>query len=348
MALIRPANEVCSLHSPERTECPLCKQELRESELELFKQYSTLLTDELNTDITDLRKNLQASEENLNAIAESSPDSWDGGFVFGTEAIDAIKEAGKAIQNEFVPDRKIDQKCIDVANIVQNTSDELLKRLEGKRKLIKEAGENREKFVEQLNIISAECERLLYAREIANNIDLVKEAYSWTTMAAFWNTNLPNFTPVLRKITTTAKTAHKELVVKDFKTRLNAEYLALAEKDMSAFGVKLKDVGGDGAVTLKPHVEGQGIETVLSEGEQRIHALALFFAEIETCEQQVIVFDDPISSFDYNYIENYCNRLRSFIQNIRTDKLSSSRTIGNSSCKYRKQLRMYAWEIRCL
>lgn len=54
------------------------------------------------------------------------------------------------------------------------------------------------------------------------------------------------------------------------------------------------------------------IQGVLSEGEQRVHALALFFAELETCPQSVIVFDDPISSFDYNYIANYCSRLRDF------------------------------------
>ena len=36
----------------------------------------------------------------------------------------------------------------------------------------------------------------------------------------------------------------------------------------------------------------------------------LFFAELETCPHSVLVFDDPISSFDYNYIANYCTRLR--------------------------------------
>ncbi len=50
------------------------------------------------------------------------------------------------------------------------------------------------------------------------------------------------------------------------------------------------------------------------KSKQPHHALALFFAELETCSQQVIVFDDPISSFDYNYIGNYCNRLRDLIQ----------------------------------
>lgn len=144
--------------------------------------------------------------------------------------------------------------------------------------------------------------------------DLVKEAHRRTRNAAFWDAALPDFTSVLRKVTSTAKKAHRELVVDDFKTRLNAEYIALAEKDMSAFGVELKDVGGDGAVTVDHHIAGQRIESVLSEGEQRIHALALFFAELETCNQEVIVFDDPISSFDYNYIANYCNRLRDLIQ----------------------------------
>ena len=65
-------------------------------------------------------------------------------------------------------------------------------------------------------------------------------------------------------------------------------------------------------MTVLPQVGGRGIEGVLSEGEQRIHALALFFAELETCLQSVLVFDDPISSFDYNYIANYCARLRDF------------------------------------
>jgi wobble nucleotide-excising tRNase len=64
-----------------------------------------------------------------------------------------------------------------------------------------------------------------------------------------------------------------------------------------------------------PQVGGQGIESILCEGEQRVHALALFFAELETCTHSVLVFDDPVSSFDYNYIANYCTRLRDFTLN---------------------------------
>ncbi|HEY9097636.1 MAG TPA: AAA family ATPase [Thiobacillus sp.] len=314
MALIRPANAICSLHSPETTECPLCKQSLRERELELFKQYAGLLTGELDTAITELRKLIKTADKNLKVISDSTPDDWAKDSVLAMEMIDAIKNAGRAIEARFEVGEDIDQDCKDAASTMRALSDDLSERLKAKEKLIEEAGKSRAELLKQLGEISAECQGLLYAKEILGNADLLKDTHRRTQIAAFWAAKLPDFTTVLRRVTSTAKKAHKELVVGDFKTRLNAEYIALAEKGMSAFGVELKDVGGDGAVTVDHHVAGQRIEAVLSEGEQRIHALALFFAELETCDQQVIVFDDPISSFDYNYIGNYCNRLRDLIQ----------------------------------
>jgi hypothetical protein len=81
---------------------------------------------------------------------------------------------------------------------------------------------------------------------------------------------------------------------------------------MKAFGVTLARKGSESLVTVLPQIGGKEIEGVLCEGEQRVHALALFFAELETCPHSVVVFDDPISSFDYNNIANYCIRVRDF------------------------------------
>ena len=48
---------------------------------------------------------------------------------------------------------------------------------------------------------------------------------------------------------------------------------------------------------------------MLSEGEQRIVALAAFFADATgRNEQTPIIIDDPISSLDYNYEEQYCQK----------------------------------------
>lgn len=314
MALIRPANEVCNLKSPESEECPLCKQILHESEFELFMQYSALLTGELDAAITELRNILKTADTNLKEIYDSTPANWAKDSVLPSEITEVGKAAGKVIQEHFKTGRGISQEGKNAARELRKFANELTKNLEDKEKLISDAVKDRKELLRQLSEVSTECQSLLYAKEIAENIDLVKEAYQRTRRVAYWDTKLPIFTSILRRITTAAKTAHKELVVEDFRTRLNDEYLALAERQMTAFGVELKDVGGDGTVTVDHHVAGEKIEEVLSEGEQRIHALALFFAELETCEQQVIVFDDPISSFDYNYIGNYCNRLRDFIQ----------------------------------
>ena len=314
MALIRPANEVCNLHAPEPEVCPLCKQALQVSELELFKQYASLLTGELDAAITQLRKVIETADKHLNVVADSMPDDWAKDSVLPPERIEPIKSTGKVIKEHFKKEGLIDQEGEAAAASLRTFVDEISRSIEEKEDLIESARKDRDELLRQLSEVSTEYQALLYKKEISENINLVKEAYRRSKNADYWDLNLPAFATILRKITSTAKKAHKDLVVEDFKARLNDEYLALAEREMSAFGVELKDVGGDGAVTVDHHVAGQKIEAVLSEGEQRIHALALFFAELETCGQQVIVFDDPISSFDYNYIGNYSNRLRDFIQ----------------------------------
>jgi recombinational DNA repair ATPase RecF len=314
MALIRPANEVCTLHSPEKAECPLCKQDLRERELELFKQYAALLLGELDTAIAELRNLIKTADKSQRVISGCSPDTWAKDSVLDAELIDAIKDAGRAIVARFKPNVEINPDSKNAALSIRAFSDDLLRRFEEKEKLIAEVVESRTALLKELGDLSTQCQALLYAKEIAENLDLVRDAQMKAQRAEFWDAKLPEFTAVQRKLTSTAKKAHKKLVVDDFKDRLNSEYIALAEKSMSAFGVELKDIGGDGAVTVDHHIAGQKIESVLSEGEQRIHALALFFAELETCEQKVIVFDDPISSFDYNHIGNYCIRLRDLIQ----------------------------------
>ncbi len=160
--------------------------------------------------------------------------------------------------------------------------------------------------------MQAEIEPLEYAQAIASYLVPLKEIDKRSAQAVFWGSTLPSFTPLLKKITDTAKEAHRRLVVSDFEARLNREYQALTEKPMMAFGVTLENRGTDACVTLLPQIGGKEINAILSEGEQRVHALALFFAELETCSQSVIVFDDPASSFDYNFIANYCARLRDF------------------------------------
>lgn len=184
--------------------------------------------------------------------------------------------------------------------------------METKARAITTATVGTEEVAKQLATFHAEIEPLEYAECIRSNLEKVKEAQRLATEVTFWDDSLPALTPLLKKLTDRAKEAHEGLVVADFEKRFNAEYSTLTEKDMSAFGVTLAKKGTEASVTVLPQIGGKEIEGVLSEGEQRVHALALFFAEPETCPQSVLILDDPVSSFDYNYISNYCFRLRDF------------------------------------
>ena len=78
--------------------------------------------------------------------------------------------------------------------------------------------------------------------------------------------------------------------------------------------VELKEVGGAEGVfyhklilTRNPGIE---VPKVVSEGEQRCISIAAFFAELSTADDpSAIVFDDPVSSLDFEWRNNVAKRL---------------------------------------
>lgn len=312
LALVRAASSMCNMDEAAGHACPLCKRDLSAPEVELFKQYHALLVGAFEKDITAIKSDLAKARKIAAAVGQIDRKAWDKCKTISEEVLAAAKTGAELIvascdiSKEPTMDAKSELESLKASVLTWTMQMEL------KKAAIEAAAKGRDELLKRLAGLRAELEPLEYAAAIAEGLDRLREAQRMMTDAQFWSTNLPAFTQVLKRITETAKDAYEDLVVKDFEARLDAEYRALAEKDMAAFGVKLARKGADAAVTVLPQVGGKGIDGVLSEGEQRLHALALFFAELETCPQSVLVFDDPISSFDYNYIANYCARLRDF------------------------------------
>ncbi|RMV92713.1 AAA family ATPase [Pseudomonas caricapapayae] len=119
-----------------------------------------------------------------------------------------------------------------------------------------------------------------------------------------------NFTARLTALTTKKKEAHSELVLNSFIPHLDQEYKRLCGASLEQMGVRLANQGTD-AIVL-PKIGGELVQRVLSEGELKVHALALFMCEASASSHQVLVLDDPVTSFDYNYVSNFCERLRDY------------------------------------
>ncbi len=313
-ALLRSASTLCNMDDATDHVCPLCKRELSGLEVDLFKRYYDLLSGELEKDIAMLKGDIAKAVVFATAVVAVDRKAWKKISTIQADILIAANTASDLIaascnvSEEPTAEAKAALESLEVSIATWTIQ------LESKGNAIEAAVKGRDELVKQLTKARSEIEPLEYAQAIADCLEKLRQAQRMAAGANFWDTQLPAFTQLLRKLTEKAKDAHEELVVADFESRLNAEYKTLTEKNMAAFGVILARKGADAVVTVLPQVGGADIESVLSEGEQRVHALALFFAELETCTQSVVVFDDPISSFDYNYIANYCARLRDFTQ----------------------------------
>jgi DNA repair exonuclease SbcCD ATPase subunit len=314
LALLRAASPICTMGEATGHVCPLCKRDLGIPEVGLFKQYHELITGELEKEIVGIKTDIATARESATAVEKVDRKAWDKCKTIQEEVLTAAKTGTDLIVASCDISKEPTAEAKAALELLKLSAATWAIHLESKKNAIEAAVKGRDELVKQLAKLHAEIEPLEYSQAIADRMAKLKEAQRMVENSQFWSTKLPAFTQVLKRITEKAKEAHEELVVVDFEARLDAEYKALAEKGMAAFGVMLARKGTDAAVTVLPQVGGKGIEGVLSEGEQRIHALALFFAELETCPHSVLVFDDPISSFDYNYIANYCARLRDSAQ----------------------------------
>jgi hypothetical protein len=310
LALVRPAADLCELDNAEGQECPLCRQDLGAPELELFKKYHDLLNSTLEQDIQNLRAAIAAAVALHDGLALFRDLAWVKGASIAPEFLSAlIHDLGQVLQNLNLISRPT-TGAMEAFARVQGKADVLAAHVASKQQTISTATNDRNSLLEQLRLLRIEIRRLGYAKLASSKLDRLRDIKNKADWKAYYEQIIPSFTPLLKRLTEAAKAAYRELVIVDFEARLEAEYLALTEQPMSSFGVVLKPIGSDAAVTLLPQIGNKEIRTILSEGEQRIHALALFFAELETCKHSVIVFDDPVSSFDYNYVGNFCNRLR--------------------------------------
>ncbi|MCE1239978.1 MAG: AAA family ATPase [Azonexaceae bacterium] len=321
LALLRATAPLCKMDDAAGHACPLCKRDMGAPEVELFKRYHDLLIGELEKDIAALRRDIAKSVEFATTVSTLGGKGWEKYTTIQAEVLTAAKTVSDCIVANCDVSKEPTREAKAALESLKLLAAEWATQAESKKNAIDAAMKGREELIKQLTKLRGEIEPLEYAQAIAVQLNKLRGAAWRADRSKFWGIKLPAFTQTLTKITKKAKEAHEELVVADFEERLNAEYKALTEKDMAAFGVTLARKGADASVTVLPHIGGKGIEGVLSEGEQRVHALALFFAEIESCPQSVLIFDDPVSSFDYNYIANYCARLRDFAQQHQTRQI---------------------------
>ena len=114
-----------------------------------------------------------------------------------------------------------------------------------------------------------------------------------------------------RSITTKNTALTKIAVTQQLKASFQDELKKLKFKSAN---VELHEAGGRTGRFFHElkfaHSPGTELPKVLSEGESRCLSIAAFFAELSTADgKSAVVFDDPVSSFDYSWRDTVAQRL---------------------------------------
>ncbi len=170
------------------------------------------------------------------------------------------------------------------------------------KSLTAEAGE-REKVLAQLSGQLADLEARLRLKELIRQIEEYVTNAKWAASAERLGAG---FGGLLRSLTTVAKSASEELVNQDFERLFHEECGAL-----HAPLVKLEFPGREGQPKRrKSLVPKHALSEILSEGEQKVIALADFLAEAAMPQTTApVIFDDPVTSLDYKRLQHVVDRI---------------------------------------
>tara|TARA_R110002072_G_scaffold95141_3_gene209680 strand:- start:1033 stop:3681 length:2649 start_codon:yes stop_codon:yes gene_type:complete len=320
LKLLKLANEVALL-AENNEQCPLCKQELDKDAALLFGKYKTLLADTILAEIESAEKIIGSSKNRrqtmltkINEFNVNDLDYWlkADDLESANEIFNRIRDSMSVLTGEYEPTEQLNSDLLQIRILVahlwkeqhkiQNELDELLKGQESIKELVRK----------QENVVrTIKVEQFRYDADSAlieyGQVKKKMDALDRKIKKAGWTDKRTKLTHALKKAT-------DALVKCEFEKALDAEYRLITDgHGMDHLGVSIKMEAARQSITLAPEISGiDDISTVLSEGEQRLHAISLFFAEANVRNPHILVFDDPSTSFDYNYTEGIVSRLSTY------------------------------------
>jgi hypothetical protein len=168
---------------------------------------------------------------------------------------------------------------------------------------LKKQAEDRERALAEESAKLGDLEDRITLRELISRIREYVAATRWADRA---RTYLGRFKGIKKGLTETSKRASAEVLNRDFERLFETECQALR-----APRVSLDFPGREGEARRRKLLTPEhGLGEVLSEGEQKVIALADFLAEAALKrEKSPIILDDPVTSLDHKRLQHVVDRL---------------------------------------
>ncbi|HEY8083524.1 MAG TPA: AAA family ATPase [Solirubrobacterales bacterium] len=290
--------------------CLYCRQPLDNSAARLVRRYREFADDASRRRASDSRELAGTICRRINDLNREALGDQVGRAREGDEDDPALEEAERMLANLDGLCGSLEQKkavdWTEINALAQGVSTEAGARTEAAEKLIASLTAKEETRAEQLARLKKARDQVRDRLELKRRLPEISayvESAQWAERA---DKLQQRFTGILRSLTGTAKAASEEMLNADFAGRFAKEC-----ETLRAPAVGLEFPGREGKAARRKTVSAEHKPSVvLSEGEQKVIALADFLAEAALrLTPAPLVLDDPVSSLDYRRIKEVAGRL---------------------------------------
>lgn len=293
--------------------CVLCQQELDAAASQRLVQFEAFVTSQTERELREIREAFARSRRTLLDLV-TLPESVEAtckeigveNEALSTslaEAISTNESRRQAIIAALVEDKDLSADCPGPAMASERANAfvaQLRSRIASLR--AQSSVETKKRLTDEADELRARKRLQVHQQEVLDDIERQKKYAAYGLCIEETRSQ-----SITQKSTALTKTT----VSQRLKQRFKEELARLAFRHIE---VELKELGGSDGVfyhklvlTRAPGVE---LPKVVSEGEQRCLSIAAFFAELSTADNPSgIVFDDPVSSLDFQWRQGVARRL---------------------------------------
>lgn len=295
------------------SQCVLCQQDLEEEATQRLKQFEDFVASTVERELRQIREDYarkrktfvdlmimtEAIEETLKDIRIEHEAASD---IFAA-SMASLETRRAAVAAALVDDTDLHSGCPSVKSVI-SAAEALSVQIAERIKTLRTSAND-----ETRKSMVSESQELQARKLLESDVQIVLNDIERRQKYAAYGLCLDDTKTqaITAKSTSVTRTAVSQKLKKSFQDEL----IRLSFRHVE---VELKELGGaDGvfyhklALTRAPGVE---LPKVVSEGEQRCLSIAAFFAELCTADDPSgIVFDDPVSSLDFQWRNGVARRL---------------------------------------
>lgn len=329
--------------------CLYCMQELSPTALNLLTRYRTFLDETLVRQVADANtevrnSSLRFDEAELTRANEFATEQRDGEDppVWASQACDVLAAARAAAQGTANGKPVIAGTLRECAEAVAS---KVGAELATARAAVQQMSEDKANAASALTGKQKELSKLTARIELNRNIAAAREYVRRARRAQ----QLDKLSRVIssgasKQLTVQSKLASEDLVNKNFETLFAEECARLRAPQ-----VALRFQGRSGQAQRKKAVASYKPSAVLSEGEQKVLALADFLAESRMRGTKApLIFDDPVTSLDYRRLDEVAARIQNLAETHQVVVLTHNIMFASAlmASRQNKKLRTKIYEVR--